>query len=390
MTELPKPPLWQALREIAWVFLKLGVTGFGGPAAHIAMMEAEMVRRRAWLPREEFMDLLGATNLIPGPNSTELAIHLGHRRGGWWGLLLAGFCFILPATLIVMAIAWAYVRWGSLPESSHLLAGIQPVILAVVLQALWGMGQSALKKRLMATLAGLAFLLSLAGAPELALLGGAGAVAALARWRELGGKPPAALSAWLTLGPLGALAPAPALAAAPFGLWPMFGFFLKVGSVLFGSGYVLLAFLRADLVVRFGWLTDAQLLDAITVGQITPGPVFTTATFIGYLLGGPVGAIVATVGIFMPAFFFVAISGPLIPKIRRSPLAGAALDGIVAASLALMAAVSVQLGQTVLTSATSIALTLLCTFMLVRWKPNASWLILAGALLGLGQGLGWP
>lgn len=373
------------LGELAWVFLKLGTIGFGGPAAHIALMEEEVVRRRGWLTHEKFLDLLGATNLIPGPNSTELAIHVGHERAGWPGLWVAGVCFILPAMLIVMAVAWAYVAFGTLPQATALLYGIKPVIIAVVVQALWGLVRSALKTRLLAALAAIALVASLLGAPELAILFGAGAVAALVRWWGDRRPPDRGLAGFtVAIGPLAA-APAAASTLTPFGLWPMFGFFLKVGSVLFGSGYVLLAFLRTDLVERFGWLTEGQLLDAVAVGQITPGPVFTTATFIGYVLGGPVGAVVATVGIFLPAFFFVAVSGPLIPRLRRSPLAGAALDGLIAASLALMTAVTLQLAHSALVDPLTIGIALVSAFCLIRFKVNSAWLVLAGAVVGVAS-----
>lgn len=372
------------LGEVAWVFLKLGTIGFGGPAAHIAMMEDEVVRRRGWLERDKFLDLLGATNLIPGPNSTELAIHLGHERAGWKGLVVAGACFILPATLIVMAAGWTYVTFGSLPQAAGLLYGVKPVIIAVVLQALWGLARAALKTRLLTALAAAALVLNLAGAPELALLFGIGAITGVIRW--LGDRRPPdqrLAGATLALGPLTAAAQVGAGALTPFGLWPMFLFFLKVGSVLFGSGYVLLAFIRTDLVERFGWLTEGQLLDAVAVGQITPGPVFTTATFIGYVLGGPIGAVVATVGIFLPAFFFVAVSGPLIPRLRRSPVAGAVLDGIIAVSLALMAAVTLQLGQAALVDPFTVAVAVASAVLLIRFRVNSAWLVLAGAAVGM-------
>lgn len=382
----PRAHAGSHLGEIAWVFLKLGTIGFGGPAAHIALMEEEVVRRRAWLSHEKFLDLLGAANLIPGPNSTELAIHVGRERAGWPGLLVAGICFILPAMLIVMAVAWAYVAFGQLPQAGALLYGIKPVIIAVVAQALWGLTRSALKTRILTVLTAIAMVASLLGAPELGILFGVGAVTALFHWLRDRCPPPRGMSGFaLALGPLAA-APATVAPLTPFGLWPMFWFFMKVGSVLFGSGYVLLAFLRTDLVERFGWLTEGQLLDAVAVGQITPGPVFTTATFIGYVLGGPLGAIVATVGIFLPAFFFVAISGPLVPRLRRSPLAGAALDGIIAASLALMAAVTVQLAQTALVDPLTVSIALLSAACLIRYKVNSAWLVAAGAAIGLTMG----
>jgi chromate transporter len=290
---------------LAVLFLKLGAIAFGGPAAHIAMMEYEVVRRRRWLSREEFLDLLGATNLIPGPNSTELAIHLGHRRAGWPGLLVAGACFILPAALIVTAFAWAYVRYGALPEVAGILYGVKPVIIAVVLRALWSLARAAIKTRFLAAVGTAGVVLSFLGVNELLILVGAGLVVGSGRGvarRIKGGCGPVSLFSASPLALLFQSGATAGAAAVPFGLWPLFWFFLKIGSVLFGSGYVLLAFLRADLVERWHWLSESQLLDAIAVGQVSPGPVFTTATFIGYVLGGPAGATVATTAIFLPAF----------------------------------------------------------------------------------------
>jgi chromate transporter len=367
-----------SLRELVWLFGKLGFTAFGGPAAHIAMMEDEVVRRRSWMTRERFLDLLGATNLIPGPNSTEMAIHIGHARAGWMGLIVAGLAFIVPAVMIVTAIAWAYVRYGALPEVASVLYGVKPVIIAVVVQALWGLGRTAIKTRVLAVVGLAALAASLAGINEIAVLVAAGfVVAIIRRARE---RPIRTAASWLPL--LGA-SQATATTATAFGLWPLFLFFLKIGSVLFGSGYVLLAFLRGDLVQHLHWLTESQLLDAVTVGQITPGPVFTTATFVGFILGGAKGAAVATIGIFLPAFVFVALSGPLIPRIRRSPTAGAVLDGVNVASLALMAAVTIELGRTAIIDLPTAALAAIGAVVLVRYKPNSAWLVLGGAIVGL-------
>jgi len=383
----PGRPETRRLREVALLFLRLGFTSFGGPAAHMALMEDEVVRRRRWLSRGEFLDLLGAANLIPGPNSTELAIHLGHRRAGWAGLLVAGTCFILPAALIVSVAAWAYVRFGSLPSAGGLLYGVKPVIIAVVLQALWGLGRAAVKTRLLALVGLAAATAHGLGFHELLILLCSGAFMALgyggrrAMGRDGDGQAPAGMLAGAPL-LLNGLAMG-AAGAVPFSLGGLFLFFMKVGSVLFGSGYVLLAFLRADLVERWGWLTEAQLLDAVAVGQVTPGPVFTTATFIGYLLAGPLGAGVATVGIFLPAFFFVAVSGPLVPRLRRSGLAGAVLDGINVASLALMATVTWQLGRAALVDAWTVGLALLSAVLLLRFRLNSAWLVLGGSLAGI-------
>jgi chromate transporter len=393
-----------SLREIAGLFLKLGTIAFGGPAAHVAMMEDEVVRRRRWMTREQFLDYLGATNLIPGPNSTELAIHVGHAQAGWPGLLVAGACFILPAALIVAAIAWAYVRFGTLPAASGILHGVKPVVIAVVLQALWGLGRTAVKSRALAALGVAAVAAVGLGIDELAVLVGAGAIAALVRRRRTtrgtmgaswwlpaatGGAArdaasDAASDAARVVGAVAASGAAAGVAtAAPFSLWALFGVFAKIGAVLFGSGYVLLAFLRADFVERLHWLTERQLLDAVAVGQVTPGPVFTTATFVGYVLAGVPGAVAATVGIFLPAFVFVAVSGPLVPRLRRSPTAGAVLDGVNVASLALMAVVTVQLGRAALVDPLTIALAVTSAVLLFRYRVNSAWLVLGGALAGV-------
>jgi len=369
------------LSDVARVFLRLGVVSFGGPAAHVALMEEEIVRRRRWLTHESFLDLLGAANLIPGPNSTELAIHVGYARAGWPGLLVAGACFIVPAAVIVTALAWSYVSYGSLPAIAGVLAGVKPVVIAIVAQAIWNLGRRVLSSRIALALGIACAIAAALGVNELALLGAAGvAMWALCASRRSsdGGRGRA----------IGVLA-LPMLAATPsaFTLGGLFLVFLKIGSVLFGSGYVLLAFLRADLVVRLGWITERQLLDAVAVGQVTPGPVFTTATFIGYLLGGPVGAAVATAGIFLPAFVFVAASGPLLPLVRRSAGARAALDGVNVASLALMAVVTVQLARSALTGPMGLVLAVASAVALMRFRVSAAWLVLAGALLGLGFSL---
>jgi len=381
------------LRELASLFLRLGALSFGGPAAHNALMRTEVVHRRGWLTDAEFLDLMAATNLIPGPNSTELAIHIGHRRAGRAGLLVAGACFILPAALITLAFAWAYVRYGALPQAAALLDGVKPVIVAVVVHALWGMSRAVLKRPLPVVLAAASLAAVLAGVNELLVLAGAG-LAALATRLSPPRRPPGAL----LLGLGGFLAAASRLPAAavvgavdvvsrPFALSSLFLFFLKVGSVLFGSGYVLIAFLRADLVDRWRWLTESQLLDAVAVGQVTPGPLFSTATFIGYLLGGVPGAVLATLGIFLPAFVFVALSGPLVPRLRRSAVAGAFLDGVVAASLALMAAVSWQIGRAAVRDWPSAALAAVALVLLARTRIGSLWLVAGGAVAGLLRGL---
>ncbi len=347
------------------------------------MMDDEVVRRRKWMGRERFLDLLGATNLIPGPNSTEMAIHVGYLRAGWAGLLVAGTCFILPAAVVVSFIAWAYVRFGALPQAEAVLYGIKPVIIAVVFQALWALGKTAVKTRFLAFLAIGALAATLLGVNELVVLFAGGVVVVL--WERVirRGNGAAGLVQLPLLG--GAAGPAMAVASVGFGLWPLFLVFLKIGSVLFGSGYVLLAFLRADFVERLRWLTEAQLLDAVAVGQFTPGPVFTTATFIGYVLGGPAGAVVATVGIFLPAFVFVALSGPLVPRLRHSKTAGAVLDGVNVASLALMAAVTINLASAAIVDVPTGVLALVAALLLLRFRINSAWLVLGGALAGIAS-----
>lgn len=378
-------PSQTPLREIALLFLKLGLTAFGGPAAHIAMMEEEVVRRRGWLSHEEFLDLLGATNLIPGPNSTEMAIHIGYKRAGWRGLWTAGACFILPAFLIVTAMAWGYTRSGRLPAMQALLYGVKPVVIAVIVQALWNLGKKAMKTKTFAALALTAALANASGIHELAVIFGAGLIAAFFQRvpaRSPGGLSAAAFSVKEFL-PLAAI-PAASVPAPP-GLAPVFFFFLKVGSVLFGSGYVLVAFLHADLVERWHWISEAQLFDAIAVGQITPGPVFTTASFIGFLLKGFPGAAAATAGIFLPAFLLVGISAPLIPKLRRSKTAAAFLDGVNAGSLAVMAVVAFWLGRSAVVDLPTSILAAASALLLVRFRINSTWLILAGGIFGTLQ-----
>jgi chromate transporter len=375
----PRP----SLGTVALLFARLGATAFGGPAAHIAMMEDEVVRRRGWLEREEFLDLLGATNLIPGPNSTEMAIHIGRRQAGWPGLLVAGACFILPATAIVWVLAWAYVTYGRRPEAAGLLYGVKPVIIAVVVQALWALGRSALKTRTLAVAGLVCVTASLAGVHELIVLFGSGIALAAGR-----GIAPARGAGGVSFVPhLTALGAAAAAVSQPFQLHTLFLVFLKIGAVLFGSGYVLLVFVRSELVVRLGWLTEGQLLDAVAVGQVTPGPVFTTATFVGYVLGGHAGAVAATIGIFLPAFLFVAASAPLVPRLRRSATAGAFLDGVNVASLALMAVVTVQLGRSAVTDALTAILAVASAVLLLRYRVTSSWLVLGGALIGLTRTL---
>lgn len=376
----------ERVRQLAWLFLRLGTTAFGGPAAHIAMMHREVVERRGWLEEQQFVDMIGATSLIPGPNSTEMAMHVGLRRAGWRGLVLTGVAFILPAALIVLAFAWAYVRYGGTPAGAAVLYGVKPIVIAIVLRALVGLGRSTITSWELGVVGAAAAVLYLFGANELVLLA-AGALAILLRHTAarslhlavpLPLVPPLGLDAGLFGNGL-ALA---AAAAPPLGLLRLFAVFLKIGAVLYGSGYVLLAFLHGDFVQRLGVLTDRQLIDAVAVGQLTPGPVFTTATFIGYLLHGLAGAVVATVGIFLPSFVFVGFLGWLLPRIRERDWAGWLLDGVNAAALGLMGGVLLQLGVDALRDPFTIGLAIAAVVVLWRTDVSSVWLILGGAAAG--------
>ncbi len=375
--------------------LKLGTIAFGGPAVHVAMLREETVRRRRWLEDAEFLDLFGAVSVLPGPSSTQLAIVLSRRRAGWAGLLVGGACFILPAMAIVLAMAWAYVRYGSTPTGGGVLYGVGPVVVAVVAVAVWELARGALVRHreqgwlAVAGLAavGVAALAGyLVGGNVLVILAAAGLVVTLvANWRRLR---PAGCSLLPVL-PVGLLATAVPARRHP-GLAALAGEFLKLGVVVFGSGYVLLAFLRRDLVADLGWLDTRQVLDAVVAGQITPGPVFTTATFLGYLLGGVPAAVVATAGIFAPSFVLVAVLEPLVGRVRRSPWAGTTLDGITMAALGLMAGVSVDLGRTAITAITdplTAAIALVALLVMLRWRPNTAWLVLVGAVIGIAHTL---
>lgn len=375
-----------ALREVIGLFLKLGCIAFGGPAAHIALFREEVVKRRRWVTDERFVDLLGMTNLIPGPNSTEMAIHLGYTRAGWPGLVAGGVCFVVPAMLIVWGLAWAYVRYGALPQVTWLLYGIKPVIIAVVGQAVWGLLRTAVKGPLLAAV-GLAVLaLYLVGVNEIALLFAGGVAVLVARSVHAGRAAVGAVPiAALLGGPAQAIAQGAAAASAS--LTTLFLVFLKIGSVLYGSGYVLLAFLRGDFVEHLGWLTDRQLLDAVAIGQFTPGPVLTTATFVGYLVGGGPGAILATLGIFLPSFVFVAVSQPLLPRIRASRWTAAILDGVNVAALGLMAGVAWELGRAAIVDAVTAVLAVASAVLLIRFKTSSVWLILGGGAVGIAYRL---
>ena len=380
-TALPRPEKHRRYREIALVFLRLGLVAFGGPAAHIAMMEEELIQKRQWVTREQFMDFLGATNLIPGPNSTEMAIHLGFARGGVLGLVLSGVCFILPAALSVLLFAVLYSQHGQVKGIVGMMDGIKPVVMAVIIQALLRLSRSVITRPLAAGVAAGVIGLNLLGISEIPLLLLAAICVMLYKNRDR-------LAGRLAALPLLSQAASPAAeiaakAAAPaLGASALFFTFLKIGAFLYGSGYVLLAFLESEFVTRLGVLTNQQLLDAVAVGQFTPGPVFTTATFIGYLLGGFGGAAAATAGIFLPSFVLVFFLNPLIPRLRASKWFSAALDGVNAASLGLMALISVKLGLASLTGWFPILLFAGAFLALFKFKVNSFYLIVAGGVLG--------
>ncbi|MBI2193728.1 MAG: chromate efflux transporter [Planctomycetes bacterium] len=393
---IPEHPV--RLREVAALFLRLGFISFGGPAAHLAMIEEEVVERRKWLTRQHFLDLVGAVNLIPGPNSTEMAIYVGYVRAGFRGLVVAGLAFILPATLITAAFAWAYVEFGSLPEVNPFLYGIKPAVLGVILAAAWRLGRTAVKGwRLLAVGTAVAAA-ALLGAGEVLALFAGGVLGML--WLRLavrgrtphsGGAAAAAIPGLAAAGlasvqasavPLATSAAGPSALAVPLASLGLF--FLKVGSVLYGSGYVLVAFLEGGLVHDYRWLDQQQLLDAIAIGQFTPGPVLSTATFIGYLLAGAGGAAVATAAIFLPSFFFVAVLHPAIPLFRRSPWSAAFLDAVNVSAIGLMVAVTIQLARSSVSDSgwPAVLIVLAASAIGFRWKVNAAWLVLGGCLAG--------
>jgi chromate transporter len=361
------------LRELVIVFATLGVIGFGGPAAHIALMRREVVERRRWLSDAQLVDLIGITNLVPGPNSTELAMLVGRLRAGGSGLVIAGLAFIVPAAAIVLALAWAYVLYGATPTGEALLYGIKPVVVAIVGVALVGFARTALTGPLRIAVALSVALLWVVGANELVLLAAGAVAVAVARMGTA--------HRWTAIGLV--LPLAGATAATSVSLLTLGAVFLKAGALLYGSGYVLLAFLRGDLVERLGWLTDAQLLDAVAIGQVTPGPLFTTATFIGYVLAGIPGAVVATVAIFLPAFVFVALIGPIADRVRDRPLTAALLDGVNAAAIGLMAAVSVQLGLSAIRDPFAVVLALGAVAALVWGRVPSVLLVALGGAAGL-------
>ena len=378
------------LGEIARAFLRLGFVAFGGAAAHIGLMEEEFVRRRKWLSREEFLDRLGAVNLLPGPTSTEMVIYLGELRGGFAGLLLAGACFILPAAFMTLGLAWTYVKYGALPELAGVLWGVKPVVVVLLVQAVWSLAKAALKSRELIFLAAVVLGLAAAHVATLALLIGTGVAWIVAtRFGAKRGGVAAAVSI-----PLGDAASSKVAAIGGVSSFiavttsGVFLYFLKIGALLFGSGYVLLAVLREDLVQRLHWLTEPQLLDAIAVSQATPGPFFTVATFVGYVLAGWHGAGVATLGMFVPAFTYVALTAKVLPRMRKSPNAGTFLDGVNAAAVALMAFVGIQFAREVVTTPLALGIGAVAAVLVFRYRVNSAWVVLAGALAGLALRLG--
>ena len=367
-----------SLAELALVFLKLGTIAFGGPAAHIAMMEDEFVRKRRWITEAEFLDRLAAASLIPGPSSTEVAIFIGQSKRGWTGLVIGGCCFIIPAAVLVTLIAAVYARFGALPEFAGVLYGIKPAVIAIILQALWSLARTAIKTPLLAVVGVLAFVLSGFGVAPLIVLAIAGIASGAAAWFKRQAE--VAVAAIPVFGWFGLLLGT--TAAVPVSMIRLFLSFLKIGAVVFGSGYVLLVFLRTEFVDRLHWLTEKQLIDAVAVGQFTPGPVFTTATFIGYLVAGIPGALVATLGIFLPGFALVALSGRLLPKLRRSVWAPATFDGVVVGSLALMAVVAWQLGRAAIVDWRTFIILIASSVVVLRFRVNAAWVIAGAGMIG--------
>jgi chromate transporter len=369
------------LKEVALLFLRLGATAFGGSAAYIAIMQRETVTKRRWVDDQNFLDMLGISNLIPGPTATEMALYLGLERAGWLGYLASGLLFIIPGMLITIAVAWAYVRYAALPAVGWLLYGIKPVIIAIIIKALWDLGRKGVKGPLTALVGGAAIAAYLLGLNALAVLfAGAAVVLVFQSGKRFWTHP----SSLFLLSPMLPLRlPTFAADKVPFKQTTLFLTFLKIGALIYGGGYVLYAFFNSEFVSHLGWLTHQQLLDAIAVGQVTPGPVFSSATFVGYLMGGWQSALLATLAIFLPAFFFVALASRILPSIRKAWWAGALLDGVNVSALGLMAAVTWQLGRTAVIDWFTIVL-LISTFILVlRVKINSTWIILGGALIGI-------
>jgi len=372
------------LKEVALLFLRLGATSFGGPAAYIGLMHHEIVVRRKWVDDQRFLDIMSATMLLPGPNATEIAAHMGLVRAGWLGLIAAGGLFILPGTAAIIAVAWAYVTYGSLPQVGWVLYGVKPAVIAIIVQAVWSLAKRGIKKPLLIIVGLGVLVLYLFGIDEIALLLGGAALVLLIQsgWRlfRRGTATLLVTPALLLKLPLIGLA----TSAIAFNQATLFLTFLKMGATLFGTGYVLLAFLNSEFVVRLGWLTHAQVVDAIAVaGQITPGPVFNSAAFVGYLLGGWPSALLAALGIFLPSFILVGLLSRFLPAMRKSWLAASFLDGVNASSLGLMAAVAIQLGRAVIIDPFTIFITLVALFLVLRFKISSVWLVLGGGALGV-------
>ncbi|MDR6157207.1 chromate transporter [Chryseobacterium sp. SLBN-27] len=365
------------LKEIAKLFLKLGIIGFGGPAAHISMMQNEVVTKRKWMSQQHFLDLIGATNLIPGPNSTEMAIHIGREKAGWKGLLTAGVCFILPAVFITGIFAWLYKKYGALPEIQPFVYGIKPAIIAVILSAIFPLAEKSFKSIGLIVLGLLVLAGSLFGYNEIFLLFGAGILYVLITFIRSGRS-----------GDLRNLIPIISLQGTENNFMSalnlkLFLIFLKVGSILYGSGYVLFAFLDAELVST-GMMNRKQLIDAIAVGQFTPGPVFSSVTFIGYQINGWTGAAVSTLGIFLPSFLFVALLNPLVRKMKNSKIFSVFLDAVNAASVAIIVSVCISMGIETVTDWRMIVIAIICLFISFRYRKINSTLIVA-----LGSGMGY-
>jgi chromate transporter len=372
------------LGEIAAAFLRLGFIAFGGAVAHIAIMEEEFVRRRKWLTREEFVDRVGAVNLLPGPSSTEMTIYLGYVRGGFAGLVVAGASFILPSALMMVTFAWIYLRYGSLPQIAGVLWGVKPVVVVLIAQAVWSLGKTVLNSRELMVIAAIVLGLAAKKVSTLPLLIGTGVAWIVAdRFGQKAGGSQAAIGAVSGAGTAVTVVTA---AAATIG--GVFFYFLKIGALLFGSGYVLLAVLREDLVTRLHWVSESQLMDAVAVSQATPGPFFTVATFLGYVLSGWKGACLATVGMFVPAFVYVAATANFLPRLRKSPTASAFLDGVNTAAVALMAFVGFQFARQSVMSPLAAAIAVASAVLAFRYKVNSAWLISGGAVVGLVSMIG--
>lgn len=370
------------LSDVTRLALKLGITAFGGPAAHIAMLRQDVVERFGWLSEQRFLDLLGITNLIPGPNSTEMVMHIGQERAGTKGLVAAGAAFITPAALITLFFAWLYVEFGTTSQGEWVLLGVKPVVLAVVASAIWNLGKTAIKSLWLGLIGATVLVLYLLGISELVLLF-AGALVAYAVFAVRRGMAPPTVgivAPWLVFPALARLAIDP---STPYSIGQLFLTFLKIGSVLYGSGYVLLAFIEGDFVNRLGWLTNQQLLDAVAVGQFTPGPVFTTATFVGYVVGGVPGAIVATFGIFLPAFLFVALAHRFLNRIMNASWTRPLLDGVNVAALGLMAAVGISLARDAVFDWFTALLFAAALMLLLRYRVNSALLVLGGAIVSV-------